>query len=301
MNRKMGIGRRAFLAGGALVLAGNSIDWSRSMQLMADDKGGESAVRFGLITDLHSADLESRGTRHYRETLGKLDKAAEQYTAQKIQFVAELGDFIDAADTVEGELAFLKRINERFTAIPGDHHYVLGNHCVYTLTKEEFLQEVGRKETYYSFDAGGYHFVVLNACFRGDGQPYGRKNYDWTDPNLPEAEVGWLRSDLRDTDKKTIAFIHQRLDVGSPYGVKNAPAVREVLEQSGNVLAVFQGHSHKNDYKEINGTHYCTIAAMVEGSGEENNAFATVDVFADGSIRVTGFHRQASYQWPREG
>ena len=36
---------------------------------------------------------------------------------------------------------------------------------------------------------------------------------------------------------------------------------------------------------------------MVEGSGEENNAFATVDVFDDESIRVTGFHRQTSYQW----
>jgi alkaline phosphatase len=264
---------------------------------MADDKGLESAVRFGVVTDLHSADLEPRGTRHYRETLGKLEKAAAQYKEQKTQFVVELGDFIDAADTVEGELAFLRRINEHFTMIPGEHHYVIGNHCVYTLTKEEFLKEVGRAATYYSFDQGGYHFGVLDACFRNDGQPYGRKNYDWTDANLPPSEVEWLRDDLRKTDNKTIIFIHQRLDVGSPYGVDDAPAIREVVEQSGKVLAVFQGHSHKNDYKEINGIHYCTIAAMVEGSGEENNAFATVDIFADDSIRVTGFYRQASYEW----
>jgi hypothetical protein len=66
------------------------------------------------------------------------------------------------------------------------------------------------------------------------------------------------------------------------------------------VLAVFQGHSHKTDHKEINGIHYCTIAAMVEGSGEENNAFATIDIFTDGSIRVTGFYRQAGYQWGKE-
>jgi alkaline phosphatase len=250
-----------------------------------------------LITDLHSADLKPRGTRYYRETLDKLDRAAEQYRAQQTQFVVELGDFIDAADTVEGELAFLRRVNEHFTAIPGDHHYVIGNHCVYTLTKEEFQQEVERPATYYSFDAGGFHFVVLDACFRSDGQAYGRKNFEWTDPNLPQAQLDWLRSDLQKTDKKTIVFIHQRLDVGSPYGVNNAPAVRELLQQAGNVLAVFQGHSHKNDYLEIQGIHYCTIAAMVEGSGEQNNAFATVDLFADESMRVTGFDRQASYDW----
>ncbi len=94
-----------------------------------------------------------------------------------------------------------------------------------------------------------------------------------------------------------MAFIHQRLDVGHPYGVHNAREVREVLEQSGKVVAVFQGHYHKNDYREVQGIHYCTLPAMVDGSGPANSAYAVAEVFADGSIRVNGFRKQQSRAW----
>ena len=33
---------------------------------------------------------------------------------------------------------------------------------------------------------------------------------------------------------------------------------------SGKVLAVLQGHNHHNDYRDIAGIHYCTLAAMVD-------------------------------------
>jgi len=52
----------------------------------------------------------------------------------------------------------------------------------------------------------------------------------------------------------------------------SAPEVRQILEDSGNVSAVFQGHSHQNDYRDINGIHYCTMRAVIEGSGAANNA-----------------------------
>ncbi len=115
--------------------------------------------------------------------------------------------------------------------------------------------------------------------------------------NLPPAEVEWLRSDLTETTKKTVVFAHQRLDVANHYGVKNAPRVRKVLEDSGKVLVVFQGHSHKNDYKQIGGIHYCTLVAMVEGSGAESNGYSSMDLFEDGVIRITGYRKQSNYDW----
>jgi len=63
------------------------------------------------------------------------------------------------------------------------------------------------------------------------------------------------------------------------------------------VRAVFQGHSHKNDYQEIAGIHYCTLAAMIEGAGEQNNAFSNLEILAGGTIRVRGFLRQKDYRW----
>lgn len=43
--------------------------------------------------------------------------------------------------------------------------------------------------------------------------------------------------------------------------------ITEVLEGSGKVRSIFQGHSHENDYREIAGIPYVRLVAMVEGSG----------------------------------
>ncbi len=287
------LGRRAFLQNGTLLLAaGATVDHSL---LFADER--RNALHVGLVTDLHHADKPSAGTRHYRETLGKLAEAATQFAKDKVSFVVELGDLIDAADSVKTEQRYLQTINREFSAISKDRHYVLGNHCVDTLTKAEFLDGVEQKQSYYSFDRGEFHFVVLDSCFRKDGEPYGRKNSKWNDANIPAAEVEWLQADLKATSKQTAVFAHQRLDVSNDHGVKNCPEVRKIFEESGKVLAVFQGHSHQNDLKDIGGIHYCTLVAMVEGSGAENNGYSVMEIAPAGTIRLTGFRKQKEYDW----
>ena len=81
--------------------------------------------------------------------------------------------------------------------------------------------------------------------------------------------------------------------------MKNNAQVRAILEAAGNVLAVFQGHSHQNDLKEIGGIHYCTLVAMVEGGGVDNNGYARLDITPDGTLELTGFRRQQSRRWNR--
>jgi hypothetical protein len=284
------LSRRAFLRNGTLLLATVA-----SSSVLAGQQ--ESVLRVGLVTDLHYADKPPAGSRHYRETPDKLAEAAAKFSGNQPDFIVELGDFIDAADSVDAELGYLKRINKEFLPICGHRHHVLGNHCVYTLNKREFLDVVEQPESYYSFDVGDFHFIVLDSCFRSDGTPYGRKNFEWTDPNIPAAELEWLKANLNGTKKKTVVFAHQRLDVSNHYGVKNADSVRKVFEESGRVLAVLQGHSHKNDHNEIGGIHYCTLVAMVEGSGANNNAFSMMEIAAGGTIRIEGFRKQADYDW----
>ncbi len=254
-------------------------------------------VRVGLVTDLHYADKLPAGTRHYRETLNKLNEAAAQFEQDQPAFLVELGDLIDAADSVDTEQRYLKTVNREFSAICKNRHYVLGNHCVDTLTKEEFLGTVEQQKSYYSFDIEAVHFVVLDACFRSDGVPYQRKNFKWTDGNIPPAELEWLAADLQATDKPVVVFAHQRLDVSNSHGVKNNAEVRRILEASGKVLAVFQGHSHQNDLKDIGGIHYCTLVAMVEGSGTDSNGYSLLNIQPDGTLRLTGFRKQNNYTW----
>ena len=72
----------------------------------------------------------------------------------------------------------------------------------------------------------------------------------------------------------------------------------ELLDRS-QVLAVFQGHSHSNSHKLINDIHYCVLNAMIEGSGKANNGYATMDLFDDGVIQVSGHRKQNDYRWPK--
>ena len=291
-DSKPPFGRRAFLTNGTLTLAAASVCPRALVGNQFKPK-----LSIGLITDLHYADKPPAGSRHYRESLAKLDAAAAQFQKHQISVLIELGDLIDAAETVEKERTYLKTINQKFSKICSNRHYVLGNHCVDTLKKSEFLKGVGQKESYYSFDQEGFHFIVLDACFRSDGVAYERRNFQWTDTNIPPTELKWLEEDLQANEKPVIVLVHQRLDVSNNHGVNNNREVRALLESSGNVIAVFQGHSHQNDLNTIGGIHYCTLVAMVEGRGLANNGFSILNIDKQGSIQLTGFQKQKSRQF----
>ena len=290
--------RRSFFRQTRCLLAGAGAAWL-TREAPAADAGDSAAplLRIGLLTDVHYADRPTAGSRHYRDSLAKLAVAREQFALAKTDFVVELGDFIDSAPSLEAEKGFLRRIHAEFAAIPGPRHYALGNHCVSALTKSDFLEIVGQPKAFYSFDTAEHHFVILDACFRSDGVPYGGNKFDWGDSNVPPAEIEWLRGALKQTSHPTIVFVHQRLDVAPPYGVKNAAEIRQLFEESQRVLAVFQGHDHHGDERAINGIHYCTLRAMIEGPGQDNNAFAILDVLPGNELRVTGFGKQPSYRW----
>ena len=63
-DKPNGTSRRNFLSNGALYLA------SSTGLLAATPKA--PVLRIGLLTDLHYADKPTKGSRHYRDTLGKL-------------------------------------------------------------------------------------------------------------------------------------------------------------------------------------------------------------------------------------
>ena len=277
--------RRAFLQHSTLCLAGFS-------SLRAADLDAKPLLRVGLMTDLHYADKAPTKTRYYREALAKLDEAVEHMNREKPALVVELGDFIDQADSVEKEIEWLRTMESHFARLSMPRHYVLGNHCVGTLTKQEFAANTKAAGVFESFEAAGVTFVSLDACFREDGTPYSRKNFDWKDANVTKAELAWLEAELGKASGPVIVFAHQRLDLDKAHAVRNAAEVRSLLEKSGKVLAVFQGHSHKNDYQQIAGIHYTTLVAMVEGTGLESSGYTMLDVMPDSSLRLNGFRRQ---------
>jgi alkaline phosphatase len=290
--RQRKVSRRAAIQGSVLLL-------SAGLAANRDVRGEAEpppSVRIGLVTDIHHADKPSAGTRFYRDSRKKLEEARDFFVREKLPCIIELGDTIDSADTLAAEQEYLRQFWQTFAATGIDRRCVLGNHCVSALNKAEFLAITQQARTFDSFDLGGFHFILLDACYRKDGADYGRNNFEWTDANIPPHELDWLRSDLERTANKTVVLVHQRLDVPPPYGIQNAAEVRKVLQDSGKVLAVLQGHYHPGDYREQNGIPYCTLSAMIEGSGPDNSAYAVLEIFPDESIRLQGFRKQKGFE-----
>jgi predicted phosphodiesterase len=268
--------------------------------------GNRPVVRFGIVTDVHYADTETREARPYRESLAKLAECVEVMNRRSMDFLIELGDFKDQDETpVEAKtLLYLQEIEKVFAGFSGRRYHVLGNHDLDSLSKSQFLAAAGnsgiaKTKSYYAFSLKDLRFIVLDADFRSDGSPYDRGNFEWGDSNVPPSELKWLASELAASSKRAVVFIHQQLDGEGDYFVKNAADVREILEKSRTVLAVFQGHRHEGAYSRINGIHYYTLIGMIEGRGATNNSYAIVDVYPGGDLEVKGYRRASSRGMPK--
>ena len=260
-------------------------------------------VRFGIVTDCHYADADTVGTRYYRDSLDKLGECVEEMNRQRVDFLTELGDFKDqnTPPIKQKTLLYLRAVESVFHKFNGPTYHVLGNHDADSISKVQFLANIENTgidptRTYYSFDYNGVHFVVLDANYKSDGADYDHGNFDWTDANVPPAELQWLRQDLAASHGAVIVLIHQLLDGTGSYYVKNAVEVRQILEQSGRVLAVLQGHFHEGSYSRIEGIHYYTLKALIEGPGPDNNSYAIVEVRPDMNITITGYRKAVSKQ-----
>ncbi len=264
----------------------------------------ESAVGFGIVTDVHYANREPAGTRFYRMATSKLRACVELMNAQKVDFLMELGDFKDqdVKPAEETTLQFLQTIEQVFAAFQGPRYHVLGNHDLDSISKDQFQRVVTNTGvnaalTWYSFDHGGCHFTILDANFRSDQTPYSKGNYDWRDSNIPISQITWLQSDLKSATAPVIIAVHQRLDEGgAELSIANRVAVRHVIEESGKVALVLQGHAHEGGCQRINGIHYYTLAAEIEGSEPADSTCAIVRIQPTGGIEITGYQRAVSHK-----
>jgi len=308
----MNLNRREFLVLGAAGAFSGCRMWGEAP---SDE---EPVVRFGMVTDLHYADIDpdpiSRGVvgwRYYRESRRKLAEAVAVFNARKVDFAIELGDFKDDTNGPEGTLRHLESIEAAFAKFEGPRYHVTGNHDLDCITPAEFYARTPNdgavSETgYYSFVRGGVTFIVLNATYRADGVHWSRKNV-WNDANVPPAEMDWLKNELDAAEGNVYVFCHQRLEDSAErqHIVKNAAEVRALFEASGKVKGVFTGHQHMGGQNTAGGIPYYSLRALVHGSGEGANSFAEVAVYPSGAFTVTGWRnavsRGAKGEFPARG
>lgn len=275
MKRRKFLGNSLMLMGGIPLASINGLKWDKT-----------NAIRFGVISDVHYANKEPQGHRYYKESLQKMAEYIEEMNKEKVDFLIELGDFKDKGHSVEETLHFLDTIEKEFQQFNGPCYHVLGNHDEDNISKDQFLTHIkngeqAKAKNYYSFEKASFQFIILDANFTSKGEPYNQGNFDWKDCHIPSEQLSWLEQTVKNSALPVVVFIHQRLD--SFYSLKNycpdnADNVRKALEDSGKVLAVFQGHDHRGGFNSINNIPYYTIPGVIEGEGKVNNSYALVEI-----------------------
>lgn len=221
------------------------------------NSSSSNKITFAISSDIHQDIIHDAPQR-----LSAFVKEAEK---KNVDFMIDLGDF-----------CFPIPENREFADIwkssSIEKYNVLGNHDMDKGTKQDFMQFVGMKERYYSFDKSDFHFVVLdpnNLFVDGEYLPYDNGNYyrdaherGYVDP----AQLEWLKSDLLQTSKQCIVFSHQSFENKS--GCQNADKVRAIFEEVNRkagftkVVAAFSGHHHTDYVEEINQINYIQINSM---------------------------------------
>ncbi|WP_409342238.1 metallophosphoesterase family protein [Paenibacillus sp. MBLB4367] len=219
-------------------------------------------LRFGIFADLHQDIMHDAPER--------LQAFIERMERERVDFIIQLGDLC----LPKPENETILRIWNGFT---GPKYHVIGNHDTDISTREAFMAFIGMERNYYSFDAGDYHFVVLDANFfrAEDGRmlAFERGNYSpyyavpQSIPFVTDEQLDWLRRDLSATEKQTIIFSHQGL-LNEEDGIVNRTDMHNLLTAAneeagfGKVAACMNGHNHVDNVTTVDGIHYVEVNSI---------------------------------------
>ncbi len=212
-------------------------------------RGGEDSpgvIRFGLCADVHKDIMHDADAR--------LKTFISRMNVEKVDFIMQLGDFCRPYDYNQSFL-------DIFNKFEGPRYHVLGNHDMDGgFTREQTLTYWGVKDKYYSFDMGGYHFVVLDGNDKKEGAAPGYARY------IGKKQSEWLKSDLPKTGLPSFVFSHQGF--GPAGGIENDKEIRAILEEANakagfrKVRACFNGHNHFDGCTVSEGIYYVQINSM---------------------------------------
>lgn len=215
---------------------------------------GSNAPRSGssmhpIFTQLIAA-LQARGPFAFGLTLG-----------DSLELLPEIPDEATIRTRYLNYLSAIQPLAGQMPLYP-----TLGNHdnpdcvpCVQAFLNYYLLPEQNDR-TYYSFDYGPAHLVVLNTRQRGGA----------TIDHLSEAQWLWLQADLNQTAQPVkLVFMHDDLfhsaQGASPQFSEKDQGLLHTLFQASEVTAVFQADSHYYDYWEKDGIAYI----IAGGAGDE--------------------------------
>ena len=245
-------------------------------------------LKIGLMTDLQarSSTGKMRSDRIIKEEFMEPLNTFLSHMTEKFQpdFLVQNGDIIEGTgrdgEVGSGELRSIKRIHDE-VGIPVK--WVIGNHEVRAVTKEEYLQALEIDYLYKYEDIGDYRIVIIDSNFDEQDRDIIPGDY-YTRGKVSQEQMQWLEEEALKTDKKKIVFIHHppvwnipnKENDGLPL---NALELRSLFAKN-DVTAVFAGHIEQLYTEEVDGVKYYVLPGVVK-SDEYKGTYYTISINGD--------------------
>jgi 3',5'-cyclic AMP phosphodiesterase CpdA len=253
---------------------------------------------FGVIADPQYADLPPKGSRFYRNSIGKLKAAIEHLNREPLEFVVTLGDLIDT------DYKSFEPVMPLYEPLRVPHHPICGNHDfdVADDEKERVLAAMRLDESYYSRVHKSWRFIFLDGTELGvwrhaaadprtktakallkkleaEGKPQAKPYNSGMGPE----QMAWLKVELeaaKKAEQRVILFNHYPvIPAGNSHNLWNAEELVDLIDENDHVAAYMNGHNHAGNYGTHRHCHYINFKGMVET--ETQTAYGVVRCFDD--------------------
>lgn len=262
-----------------------------------------SELKIGLIADNHFRPTRINKKDKSPDTLRILkpedQKILENFIRQMNSFnpnlIVHLGDVIEGTgDPDYVGLKGLSLVKEELEKNGAPVFWVVGNHDLRSVSKEQFKAIFEMENLEYVKDWGDYRFVFLDGNFNPQN---GENNFigeGYIPGFLHPESLTWLSEQLK-TDKRVIVFMHQsamnnqddsRTDTKS--SIFNAVEVREILAKY-KVDAIFNGHIEILHKIEEDGVRYYSLAGTKKNP-DFQEAYYEFSV-KEGEFKLSVFYR----------
>ena len=232
-------------------------------------------MKLGIFTDPHYSSAKVTCSNRYNsKSLEKITNGLKYFKEQNCDLVICLGDLIDKENNHAKEIENLKAVSNVFALYNTPIFIVMGNHDAFTFSAEEFYNVLGAQYRPQNIISNSNNLIFLDTCYFKNGNHYKPGNSDWTDTFLPDTES--LKNQIAALSGDTYIFMHQNIDpsIHESHRLFNDKEIRNILENSGKVKTVFQGHFHEGSSNEIRGIKYVTYPAVCSN----DNAFFVIEI-----------------------
>ena len=238
---------------------------------------GVTSLKFAQVSDVHFLENGSNTTfKMVGESPRLLDDAIEQINEQSdLDFVMFTGDLIDKSFEKElrAMLPHLNKLNTPWYFAFGNHDRCVGGYLT-TLVYLDMVRDANPnfkfKKAYYSFEPKkNYKVIVLDDIITTEITSNGY---------VDEEQLKWLKKEL-DSSKNDTVLIFMHVPVVEPFAspnhrLRNATALKQLIESYKNPIGVFQGHYHATKITQHGNVLYVNSPALVSYP----NAFRIVNV-----------------------